>query len=145
MTPEQQYFLKQYNLPLYVFSQSKLLLLQTIVNDEIDIRRDVRNKELKLKLAQDVELKTGNDQGIEELKANLFLARKNYAKKLSDFDEYKYYPGYVDRDMNGKIVGASEYGESRLTPLSEATEDYIPSWQVSITREDGTEEILGVQ
>ena len=125
-------------------SESNLNLLKVSLQIEIDLRQDVRNKELKLDLAKKVEQDSGNNQNLEELKNDLFLARKNYANMVSKFDDYRNYPGYVSRDVDGKIMGASEDTTvdlsegNRLKPIEES-----PLWQVSEIQEDGTEKIIG--
>ena len=111
MIPEQQYLLEDKHLPIYIYSQKDLFILKTIVEDELNLRQDIRNKELKLKLAKDVWAKTGNDDNIETLKEDLFLARKKIAKRLSDMDQYKHYYSFIPKDKDGKIIPASDEKE----------------------------------
>lgn len=141
MDYKQKNLLYSLSLRPYMMNDESLNLLKVILDKEIEMRQEVRNKELKLDLAKKVEEKTGKDQHIEDLKQDLFLARKVYAKHVSEFDEYKYVPGYVERDQNGKIAEAREDAEDRLKPIVQG-----PSvWQVSVLNDDGTETVLGVQ
>lgn len=145
MRPEQQYFLQRKSIPIYAYTVEDLVMLQEIVEEELDLRQDVRNKELKVELAKKVEAESGNDQHIQELKDQLFLARQTYAKRVSQFDDYRYIPGYVQTDANGQVIGASEdhLVPNYLQPLIQS--DETPRWQVSTVNEDGTETVLGIQ
>ena len=136
MTQEQKYLLHRFYLKPYTMSERDLNLLKEVLELELSLRQDVRNKELKVDLATKVEKETGKDQHVSDLKKDLFLARKNYAKHLSDQDEYKYHGMPVPRDENGKIIGASD---DRLEPIEQ------PVWEVTVVDDDGTEETLGHQ
>ena len=134
MTQEQKYLLQRLYLKPYTMSERDLNLLKEVLELELSLRQDVRNKELKVDLATKVEKETGNDQHIDELKKDLFLARKNYAKHLSDQDEYKYHGMPVPRDENNRIIGASD---NLLEPIDE------PHWEITTVEDDGTETVIG--
>lgn len=128
MNEEQKYLLSSLGLQPYNMSDEQLNLLTNALNKEIEMRQDVRNKELKLDLATKVQNETGKDQHLDDLKADLVFARKTYAKHTSDMDYYKYHGMPVERNADGSIAGASE---SRLTPI----EGDNSQWE--ITDEDG--------
>lgn len=142
MDYKQKNLLYSLSLKPYMLNDEQLNLLKVVLGKEIEMRQEVRNKELKLDLATKVEKQTGKDQHLDDLKQDLFLARKVYARHVSEFDEYKYYPGYAERDQNGKIAQArEEEPEERLKPIVQGP----PVWQVSVQNDDGTETVLGVQ
>ena len=122
MTQEQRLLLKNLNLPIYAFAQEDLLLLKQIIDDELDIRQDIRNKELKLKLASEVELKTNVSQNLEKLMGELFVSRKRASQRLSSMDEYKGMEGIVPRTPDGRIIGESTYTGSILDPILDESE-----------------------
>lgn len=105
MPQEQLWFFRQHNLSPFLLSADQLIMLRDAAQEEIDARQEVRNKELKVELAKKVEEETGTDQKIDILELELRVARKKYAKRLSEFD-------------NGKSFTAYQAGnEHRLQPL----------------------------
>lgn len=142
MTSKEIYFLKSKGLNLYAYTDEDLSLLFTTVKEELDSRQEVKNKKQKLELAEKVEAETGNDQHVDEIKKELFLARQMYAQRISNFDEYKYYPGYVHyNDSTGLPYGVNEE-DDRLRPIEDARPQ-PPQWQITTIEEDGTERVLG--
>lgn len=91
MNERQKHLLLNLGLKPYNMSDGQLNLLVSALNKEIEMRQDVRNKELKLDLATKVQNETGKDQHLEDLKADLVFARKTYAKYTSDMDFYRYH------------------------------------------------------
>lgn len=149
----------------YKLKDSTVQALKSIFTREADLRQDVRNKELKVVLAEAVEKETGNDQNLEDLKRQLRLSRKVYADHLSDLDYSKNYSTLVPRDYKGNILGSSEEArlaveDERLRPIEEKSEyekliEHIPKdagirmqadgdyTKISAFYRDGTEEYLG--
>ena len=114
MNEEQKYLLSSLGLQPYNMSDEQLNSLTNALNKEIEMRQDVRNKELKLDLATKVQNETGKDQHLDDLKADLVFARKTYAKNTSEMDFYKYHGMPVERNRDGSIAEASD---NRLTPI----------------------------
>lgn len=157
MRPDQQYFLQRKNIPLYVFSVGELDMLIKIAKEELDLRNEIESKVQAIKLAEKVEKESGNDQHVQELKDQLFLARQTYAKRVSQFDENRYAGGYIayndatglpygtEEELRGENYQPPTYDESRLQPIQSPRIEHKqePVWQVSTVNEDGTEEHLG--
>lgn len=161
MDIQQQYFLRRNNLHLYNMNADDLIMLQKAVAEELSQRQDIRNKELKYELAKKVEAETGNDQHSADPKEELFLARRQYALRISQFDELRHVPGYAQRNYDGTIAEASDEltydGDKRLKPLSDAemnklSDDYerdynekhnIPQWKITTIENDGSEKTIG--
>lgn len=168
MTAKEIYFLKSKGLNLYLYTDEDLNTLFDTVKDELESRQNVRNKQVKLELATKVENETGNDQHLADIKQELHLARKQYAERISNFDEQKYYPGYVhynqetglpyntEDEMQVKQAQDAERLKTleertptaTLTPIAELTPEQRaipqrPQWEISTIDENGNKKILG--
>lgn len=150
MTYEQQNLLRQNKIYIYNFDVEALSLLKEIVEEELELRLDIESKVKAIKLAEEVEASSGNDQHVQELKDQLFLARKQYANRISAFDENKYQTGYVAYNYDTGLpydteddLEAKQDGDSRLKPLKVTTDRPQPQWRITTTEPDGTEKIIG--
>lgn len=143
MTQEQRYLLESLSLKPFMLNEKQLNLLKDVLDKEIEMRNDIRSKEVKLELATKVENETGNDQHIKTLKQELLLARKNYAQVISEFDENKHVQGFVAYNQETGLPYGVE--EDRLEPLDNHVEvnQSTPVWEVVEIQEDGTEKHLG--
>lgn len=168
MTTKEIYFLKSKGLNLYLYTDEDLNTLLDTVRDELESRQDVKNKENAIDLAKKVEAETGNDQHVADLEKELFTARQRYAQRISNFDEQKYYPGYVhynqqtglpyntEEDMIAKQAQDAERLKplddqtptATLKPIAELTPEQRampqkPQWEISTIDDDGNKKILG--
>lgn len=147
--------LRKNKLTLYAIPTEDIVLLQEILAEELAQRQDVRNKELKLELAKKVEDTTGKSQGVDILKAELFIARKKYAKRMSQTMNDSSDPLGLLEPLSSAEPMRQEYTKEikatapstvitmRLT--DQVGPDGVPKWSVHEKQDDGTEKLLGIQ
>lgn len=172
MTSNQQSFLRRYTLNPFLLTSNELVMLKEIVQEQIDIRQEVRNKEVAVQLAEKVQEQSGKDQNLDILNLELRVARKKYAKELSEFDSGKPYEygGYSsehylqplpDRLQPITSDEAMEKIEEKVkeikasdpstvirmvkTDMRRSDEDRTPIWRVEQAQEDGSWKFLGNQ
>lgn len=143
MTPDQMRFSRKYYISPFLLTPNELQTMLEVAQGEIDARQEVRNKELKLELAEKVQEQTGNDQNLDILRLELRVARKKYAKRLSEFDEGKPYV-YQSAAQYGQGNYLKPLQEDRLKPIeTQVSTDQVPVWEISEVLEDGSLKHLG--
>ncbi len=128
MTDEQRLHLGDLNFSLITKTTDEMLVIKSIIDQEIDQRLAIESKEKAITLAEKVQNATGKDQSIDKLKSELHKARKDYAAWVTATPLYN-------------------YDENRLQPIVSVRPKPAftdrPVWEITEDMEDGTRRHLG--
>lgn len=140
MTDEERFALGKLGGSMIMQPLDEILAIKSVIDKEVEQRNLIDSKEKAVALAEKVQNETGNDQSVDKLKAELHVARRQYAIWSSEEPLY-YLPKAEDRlqPLESKRLKPIQVLPQKAPPLYTDR----PVWEISQLQEDGTERHLG--